>query len=408
MEYWADYGLSQFPPFSARRPVEFPAGLQAFVDERLGKFDAPFSGITTDGSRREGLFQLSDTGSDVQSLADAASAFLSHLSPALREKAMLPIGASERRRWINVHMYIFRHGVMLEDLDAVGRRLGIDLLRRTLSYRGFGQARDIMRVNRLLADMTDSKDEFGEWPYFVTVFGDPAGGEPWAWQLDGHHLCLSCTVVGDQVVLTPAFMGAEPSRVFEGPLAGTILFGNEERAGLDLIRSLDATQAARAILRPSIHPDDLPRDLQHPFDGRMQGGAYNDNAVLPSEGVPAADLSDVQRRRLLALIAAYVGWAPEPHAEIKMSEVLAHLDETWFSWMGATDDDGPFYYRVHSPVVLIEFDHHPGVAFDNRVPSRNHVHTVVRTPNGNDYGLDLLRQHHDRYDHRDGHHVTRR
>ena len=22
-----------------------------------------------------------------------------------------------------------------------------------------------------------------------------------------------------------------------------------------------------------------------------------------------------------------------------------------------------------------------------------HVHTVVRTPNGNDYGIDLLRQH---------------
>jgi hypothetical protein len=59
------------------------------------------------------------------------------------------------------------------------------------------------------------------------------------------------------------------------------------------------------------------------------------------------------------------------------------------------------------PVVLIEFDHHPGVAFDNVVPSRNHIHTVVRTPNGGDYGLDLLRQHHERFDHSTGIHIAR-
>ena len=64
-----------------------------------------------------------------------------------------------------------------------------------------------MRMNRLLADIANSPDEFGEWPYFVSIFGDPASGEPWGWQIDGHHLCLNCTVVDDQVVLTPAFMG---------------------------------------------------------------------------------------------------------------------------------------------------------------------------------------------------------
>jgi len=38
------------------------------------------------------------------------------------------------------------------------------------------------------------------------------------------------------------------------------------------------------------------------------------------------------------------------------------------AWRWGASDDGPFYYRVQSPVVLIEFDHHPGVAFDNVVP----------------------------------------
>ena len=90
-----------------------------------------------------------------------------------------------------------------------------------------------------------------------------------------------------------------------------------------------------------------------------------------------------------------------------MDEVAHHLNETWFSWMGSTGDDGPFYYRVQNPVVLIEFDHHPGVVFDNLVPSRNHIHTLVRTPNGGDYGADLLRQHYDRYDHSHGDHRHR-
>jgi hypothetical protein len=30
-----------------------------------------------------------------------------------------------------------------------------------------------------------------------------------------------------------------------------------------------------------------------------------------------------------------------------------------------------------------------------RVPNRAHIHTVIRTPNGNDYGFDLLRQHYE-------------
>ena len=67
--------------------------------------------------------------------------------------------------------------------------------------------------------------------------------------------------------------------------------------------------------------------------------------------------------------------------------------------MGGFEEDSVFYYRLHSPVILVEFDHQRGIAFDNDAPSRHHIHTVVRTPNGNDYGQDLLRQHHARFPH---------
>ena len=86
------------------------------------------------------------------------------------------------------------------------------------------------------------------------------------------------------------------------------------------------------------------------------------------------------------------------HARVKMAEVRAHLDRTWFAWIGRTDPGSVFYYRVHSPVVLIEFDHqkpdrHCAISWIRRTPTVQHIHTVVRTPNGNDYGKDLLRQH---------------
>lgn len=80
-----------------------------------------------------------------------------------------------------------------------------------------------------------------------------------------------------------------------------------------------------------------------------------------------------------------------------MDEVTAHWGETHFAWVGSEAPDGVFYYRVHSPVILIEFEHQTGVMFDNDTPSRNHIHTIVRTPNGGDYGADLLRQHHERF-----------
>jgi hypothetical protein len=83
---------------------------------------------------------------------------------------------------------------------------------------------------------------------------------------------------------------------------------------------------------------------------------------------------------------------------VKLDEVRAHLGQTHFAWIGGTADDSVFYFRIHSPVVLIEFDHQrPAnlrhLAKDPSLPNREHIHVVVRTPNGNDYGKDLLRQH---------------
>ena len=91
---------------------------------------------------------------------------------------------------------------------------------------------------------------------------------------------------------------------------------------------------------------------------------------------------------------------PQGHADEWSRAIQAKLSDTYLAWIGDVDADSVFYYRVHSPVVLIEFDHVRGIAFDNDQPSRQHIHTIIRTPNGNDYGKDLLRQHYVEFDHR--------
>jgi hypothetical protein len=126
--------------------------------------------------------------------------------------------------------------------------------------------------------------------------------------------------------------------------------------------------------------------------------AFKDNVVLDYSGLRANALVDSERKRLRDLIHLYVSNMDDGHTRIKMDEVDRHIDNTWFSWIGGAQSDSAFYYRVQSPVILIEFDHQRPAnlarfAADPQLPTQQHIHCVVRTPNGNDYGKDLLRQH---------------
>ncbi|NKC10724.1 MAG: DUF3500 domain-containing protein [Gammaproteobacteria bacterium] len=408
MTHWKEFGLRHRVPLSARtQVVEAPDRLRPFLEQRYRLLAEPLRGIHAGEEIMHGLYERTATGVDTDAIIDAAQVFLASLNEEQRGRTCFAMDAVEWRTWLNIHVNFYRHGVMLEELDEAGRRCGLNLLRATLSARGFKQARDIMRVNEFLAALTGSHDEFGQWPYFISIFGTPSSELPWGWQIDGHHLNLNCVVLGDQLIVAPAFMGSEPCQFDDGPLAGTHLFADEQRAGFNLIRSFSGEQRERGIVRPSIAPEALPKNMQHPVDGRMLAGAFQDNARIEYEGVRGADMSDAQRQLLRSLVGIYVGWTRDGHAGVQMHRVEQHLDETWFSWMGATGDEGPFYYRVHSPVVLVEFDHHPGVVFDNLMPTPHHIHTVVRAPNGGDYGTDWLRQHHEHFDHSHGYHRRR-
>jgi hypothetical protein len=164
------------------------------------------------------------------------------------------------------------------------------------------------------------------------------------------------------------------------------VFAAEEQGGLALMRTLEPSQRERAIVATELPPE-------------VFTVAFRDNAELAYAGLRYGELSSAQQRSLLALVGVYTGRIRPGHADVRLDAVKRHLADTHFAWMGGVDEDSVFYYRIQSPVILIEFDHQRGIAFANDQPSRNHIPTVVRTPNGGDYGRDLLRQHHERFDH---------
>ena len=356
-------------------------GGNRLADREQRAIAEPFVGVTTGHGIVPDLFSVRATGISTEPVADAARSFLDSLSQAQRDRVLFRVDDPEWRRWANQHS-LPRQGVSFEELDERQREAAFGLLKTGLSAEGFRKSRDIMRLNHTLGEISGRLDELGEWLYYLTVMGEPSREEPWGWQLDGHHLIVNYFVLGDQVVMTPTFMGSEPTAAESGAFAGVAVMKEEEQRGLDLMLSLNGEQRLKARIGST-------------KDGRNAlAEAFRDNLVLDYAGVPGSELDASQQELLLAVIQEFVGSMADGHARVKMEEVREHLDRTWFAWVGDVDPEGVFYYRVHSPVVLIEFDHQPPVFLPlPRVPTRQHVHSVIRTPNGNDYGKDLLRQH---------------
>lgn len=369
LSLWASSAAAQSGPFAAR------------AREALSQ---PFVGVTTDGAVRSGLFTIESTGVSTAPVIEAARDFIGALDEQQRPRALFPVDDTEWRNWANVHRFE-RQGVSLAEMTEAQREAAYTLLRASLSAKGYETSRDIMRLNHHLAELVSNFDEYGEHLYWFTLMGEPSEHEPWGWQIDGHHLVINYFVMGDQVVMTPTFMGSEPITAQSGLYEGAAILEPEQAQALAFMQALPGALQEQAL---------IPTEKRR---GNNQAEMFSDNVAIPYEGLRADRMNASQREALLEVIGLYVGNMRDGHAAVKMDEVREHLDETYFGWIGGFETDSVFYYRIHSPVLLIEFDHQGPVALegDRTIPTRRHIHTVVRTPNGNDYGADLLRQHYE-------------
>ncbi|MFN3657163.1 MAG: DUF3500 domain-containing protein [Pseudolabrys sp.] len=338
----------------------------------------PFVGLTADGTVEPNIFAPAKTGVSTQPLVAAANAFLASLSEAQHNAVSFDVDGEVWRTWSNIHRNLMRHGLCMAELSESQRELAYGVLRAGLGQRAYETARNAMRLNETLAEMTGIPEEFGEYFYWISIFGEPSADEPWGWQMDGHHCNVNCFVLGDQIVLSPMLLGSEPVTAEDGVYKGLTVLREEEAEGWAFMAALTPEQRTRAIVGTEL-----------PFDGYASG--FKDNLVVPYAGLQAADMSASQRVRLLTLLRLYIDRLPASHAPLRFDEVTAHLDRTWFGWIGEFNEIAPFYYRIHSPMIFVEFYHQPGVALPNTGYNRRHAHALVRTPNGNDYGRVLLR-----------------
>ena len=159
------------------------------------------------------------------------------------------------------------------------------------------------------------------------LFRSPSATEPWGLQFSGHHAIINFFVLGDQVVMTPLFLGSEPVSAPSGKYKGVVVLQQEQKDGLELVRALPGVHQQKAILNFSKTGNNNLTE------------AFKDNVVLEYAGIQAKDLESSSRRQLRDLVQLYVSNMDDGHARVKMSEVEKHIENTCFAWVGGTQED---------------------------------------------------------------------
>src|SRR5262249_33730396 len=123
-------------------------------------------------------------------MADAATKFLSALTPDQHAKATFEMNNTERSNWKFVPAA--RKGLPIKEMTSAQRELAHSLLREGLSQRGYLKATTIMSLEQVLHDIETSGPVRDPELYFFTLFGKP-GEEVWGWRVEGHHLSVNFT-----------------------------------------------------------------------------------------------------------------------------------------------------------------------------------------------------------------------
>ena len=175
-----------------------------------------------------------------------------------------------------------------------------------------------MRCSRPAAD---NNPMFGKDLYYISILGKPSEKDPWMIQFGGHHLALNITIAGERGILTPTLTGAQPALyTINGKTVRPL--GQESDKALALLNALDENQRKQAIL--SYRVADLVL------------GPGQDGKTIQPEGLKASAMNERQRAMLLDVISEWAGIIHESAAAVRMAELKADINETWFAWSGPT------------------------------------------------------------------------
>jgi hypothetical protein len=327
----------------------------------------------------------------VPEMVKAANNLLVTLTPEQKAKLVYAFNHAERT---NFHFTpgpwngVGRQGLPFREMTPDQAKLAHALLATGVSQRGYIKATTIMSLEQILKEMEaggrggrGGAPAFNRDPdgYFFLVFGEPSENGLWGFRVEGHHLTLNFTIDKGKVIAdTPAFMGANPAEVRQGPRAGLRALAPEEDLGRALVHALDAEQKKVAVL-----PGNAPGDIV--TGERLEISQLPNLDLNKPTGLQASKLNAKQMEMLTAVIEEYAYRMPVELAEATMAEITkAGRDKVYFTWVGGQNKGDLHYYRIHGQSFLIEFN--------NTQNQGNHVHSVWRDLK-NDFGRDLLREH---------------
>jgi hypothetical protein len=324
-------------------------------------------------------------------MTTAAMAFIATLDEDQIESTVFDLETDDRATWSNLPIIMVQPaGLLIGDMSDEQRIALHGLLRASMSSQGYAKFTGIMQLDDLLHDIeaaeletrTDLEDKSyraafvatrGSGNYAASFFGNPENGD-WGWKLAGHHAAVNFTISDGRVGFTPTFLGSSPMSVDTGPYAGWMALPHEGSRGIEFMLSLTEVQQRAATIEAVSS------------NGIFEGPGHRSN-LAKYEGLKAEELSVGQARLLRALVSEYVGNVDFDSAEAQLALInQSGWDELWFSWHGPVDVNGKFYYRVHGPRLLIEYNRQ----------GANHDHMIVRDPQ-NDYGEDWLELHYEEH-----------
>jgi hypothetical protein len=341
------------------------------------------------GVVRPGLFTLADEEIPIEAIVAAAETFTSTLSSHKIPFETHHIDSPEWRTWSNPEFLLSHKGVRLDELPTDAREAAMAVLKAALSSEGYEKAVSAMRINGFLGELVEAPRICNEFSYNIVFFGEPSIDKPWGFSFYGHHLCVNIFLYKRQIMTTPWFTGAEPNIIDEGPYKGTRILYVEEKLGLELMRSLPEPQQSKAQVYKLMKDPAMPKGRWNHDDQRHLCGAYRDNRVVPYEGILVSEMTSTQQSTVLDILEQFYLYLPRTARQMRLDQAKSWFHETYFTWIGGFETSDPFYYRIQSPIVLVEFDHHAGVFLTNGEPAKFHIHTLLRTPNAGDYGMAL-------------------
>jgi hypothetical protein len=309
-------------------------------------------------------------------MTSAAKKLAASLSAEQREKATFAFDSKERTNWYftprqDDKKRTTRKGLPLADMTEDQKQAALALLRAGTSEGGYTKATTIMSLESILHELEKGGAMVRDpgW-YFFTIFGDPAKDGPWGWRVEGHHLSLNFTLDGGKVVAsTPAFFGANPATVKQGPRKDLRTLAEAEDLAKELFGSLDDEQRKLAF-----------QEKQFP---EIEEAKPSPN-VGEAKGLPAAKMSDKQKAKLLDLLKSYANRMPPDVAETELGQIReAGLDKVHFAFAGGTTSGQPYTYRIQGPTFVVMF---LNVQPDSAKNPANHIHSAWRNIKG-DFGL---------------------